>query len=254
MDKIRILFLAANPIDTSRLKLGEEIRAITEKIRTSEYRDSLELKHALAMRVDDLLQSLNRYKPHIVHFCGHGSSSGELVLADSKGVSKRVSTKAIKALFQTLKDNIWVVVFNTCYSRSQAKAITEVIDCAIGMSDTIGDQAAITFAASFYRAIGFGRSIQEAFDQGKTALMLEGIPEENTPRLLVKKDVDPSRLFLIEHRMEERDEQMEAVAALRFELQSNFVWLDNIFESRNYLRDEAWVALKNKGFIWVCFI
>ena len=46
----------------------------------------------------------------------------------------------------------------------------------------IGDDAAITFAASFYRAIGFGRTIQEAFDQGRTALMLEGIPEERTPR------------------------------------------------------------------------
>ena len=49
--------------------------------------------------------------------------------------------------------------------------------------------------------------------------------------------------------VKERDAQMDAVAALRFELQSNLGWLDNIFESRNYLRDEAWVALKNKGFI-----
>lgn len=48
---------------------------------------------------------------------------------------------------------------------------------------------------------------------------------------------------------EKRDEQREAVAALRFELESNLGWLDNIFESRNYLRDEAWVQMKNKGYI-----
>jgi hypothetical protein len=39
------------------------------------------------------------------------------------------------------------------------------------------------------------------------------------------------------------------VAALRFEIEFNLEWLDDIFESRNYLRDEAWVGMKNKGYI-----
>lgn len=56
-------------------------------------------------------------------------------------------------------------------------------------------------------------------------------------------------LALQQRRVEKRDEQIEAVAALRFELQSNLEWVDNIFESGNYLRDEAWVTLKNKGYI-----
>ena len=47
------------------------------------------------------------------------------------------------------------MILNACYSKKQAEAITQVIDCAIGMNDAIGDEAAITFAASFYRAIGF---------------------------------------------------------------------------------------------------
>ena len=72
-----------------------------------------------------------------------------------------------------------------------------MIDCAVGMKKAIGDNAAIVFAASFYRAIGFGRSVQEAFDQGKTALMLEGIAEENTPELLVRQGADPTSIFLI---------------------------------------------------------
>jgi len=40
MDKIKVLFLAANPANTNRLKLDEEIRAITEN-NTS---DSFEIK------------------------------------------------------------------------------------------------------------------------------------------------------------------------------------------------------------------
>ena len=56
-------------------------------------------------------------------------------------------------------------------------------------------------------------------------------------------------LTRLQRTAEKRDEQRQAVAALRFELESNLGWLDNIFESRNYLRDEAWVQMKNKGYI-----
>ena len=89
-------------------------------------------------------------------------------------------------------------MLDACFSRPQAEAITEVIDCAIGMKRAIGDQAAITFAASFYRAIGFGHSVRAAFDQGKTALMLQGIPEVDTPELLVRLGIDAKSLLLIE--------------------------------------------------------
>ena len=197
MSKIKALFIAANPIGTSQLRLDEEIRAIAGKIRAAEHRDLLELVSAWAVRADDLLQLLNEHKPHIVHFSGHGNASGEIALLDDNGASKAISKRAIRALFTTLRDNIRVVVLNACYSQSQAESITEVIDCAVGMSNAIGDRAAIVFAASFYRAIGFGRSIQEAFDQGRTALLLEGIPEDQTPRLLVRPGVDPSKAHLL---------------------------------------------------------
>lgn len=198
MNKIKALFLAANPGDTEKLALDVEIREITSKIRAADFRDSIDLISVWAVRPDDLLQMLNQHKPQIVHLSGHGSDAGEIILTDNNGVSKPVSSRAIKALFTTLKDNIRVVLLNACFSRPQAEAITEVIDCAIGMNKSIGDEAAITFAASFYRAIGFGRSIQEAFDQGIAALLLEGIPEDNTPELLARNGVNPSQVVLIE--------------------------------------------------------
>ncbi|MEO8166388.1 MAG: hypothetical protein ABI619_13435, partial [Betaproteobacteria bacterium] len=86
---------------------------------------------------------------------------------------------------------------NACDSRSQAELITQHIDCVIGMNKPIGDAAAIVFAASFYRAIGFGRSVREAFEQGQAALKLEGIPEENTPELLLRPGVNPAEIVLL---------------------------------------------------------
>lgn len=200
MKKIRILFVSANPTSTTTLKLDEEVREIEAKIRAAQHRDSLELITKWAVRPDDLLQSLNQHKPHVVHFSGHGSSTEEIILLDNQGKPKPVSKEALVSLFRTLKDNIRVVLLNACFSQPQAEAITGEIDCAIGMMRAIGDDAAITFAASFYRAIGFGRSVKDAFDQGKTALLLEGIGEEQTPHLITRQTVAAESIVLINPR------------------------------------------------------
>jgi CHAT domain-containing protein len=198
---MKILFLAANPKGTKHLGLDEEIREITQKVNAAKHRASIEIVQAWAVTPDDLLQALNQHQPHVVHFSGHGNLSGQIVLNDEKGNSKAVSKEAISALFRTLKDNVQVVLLNACFSQSQAEGIIENIPCAIGMSRAIGDNAAIAFAGSFYRALGFGRSVQDAFDQGVTALMLEGIPEEKTPKLLVKAGIDAADCVLVNPQM-----------------------------------------------------
>lgn len=195
--KATILFLAANPSGSTKLALDTECRAIREKIRSSDHPGSLEFRSEWAVRPDDLLQYLNEFRPHVVHFSGHGSPAEQLILHDSSDRPKPVSREALRALFGTLKDNIRLVVLNACFSRTQGDTIVEVVDTAVGMRQAIGDNAAIVFAASFYRALGFGRSVKEAFEQGIAALLLEGIPENNTPVLLCRNGVDPARVYLV---------------------------------------------------------
>jgi hypothetical protein len=196
METITALFLAANPASTTRLALDEEMHAIEQKVRASEHRKALVFQSSWAVRPDDLLQLLNQHRPQIVHFSGHSDQSG-LWLTGNEGEIKLVTTQALEALFATLRDNIRLVFFNACFSREQAQALTTTIDCVVGMKQSIHDKAATIFASSFYRAIGFGRSIWEAFEQGKVALLLEGISAEDTPELLVKDGVNPERIVLI---------------------------------------------------------
>jgi hypothetical protein len=195
--KIRILMLSANPAGTTPLQLDQEARAIETKLRAAEHRDAVELITKWAVRPDDLLQYLLQHRPHVVHFSGHGSPDGEIYLLDEQGSRKPVSKAALAHLFRTLKDNLRLVVLNACFSRAQAEAITQVIDCVVGMNQAVGDAAAITFAASFYRAIGFGRSVANAFSLGTGALLLEGIPEEGTPELVARQGVDPDQIVLV---------------------------------------------------------
>jgi len=96
-----------------------------------------------------------------------------------------------------MKDNVRLVVLNACYSKEQAEAIIDSIDCAIGMKTEIGDDAAIRFAAQFYSALGFGLSVKTAFDQGTANLALHGLDKDNEPMMLSKTGVDASKVILV---------------------------------------------------------
>jgi hypothetical protein len=194
--KVRILFLAADPSDQARLRLTQEHREIDEKIRLSDGREHLELDERLAVRVTDLQDALLRTKPRAVHFSGHGSTNA-ICFEDADGNAESIGNAELAELFDILKKNIRVVVLNACHTESQATAIAEHIDCTIGMNDKIGDAAAIAFAAAFYRALGYGESVQTAFDLGCNELRLLKIPESHKPQLKTRKDADASELRLI---------------------------------------------------------
>jgi len=191
-----VLFLAANPKDTNPLRLDEEIRSIDLALQQAEFRDKFDIKQHWAVRVTDLQGYLLRHQPDIVHFSGHGSAVSEILLEDNNGNSRPVSPRALSQLFSILKDNIRCVILNACYSESQAQAIAKHIDCVIGMSNAIGDEAAISFAAAFYQALGYGRSVQAAFDLGCVQIDLENLDEQDTPKLLAFNNTPESITFV----------------------------------------------------------
>jgi hypothetical protein len=205
-----LLFLAANPMDTGKLRLDEEVREIEAGLRRSQYRDRFELKQQWAVRPVDLRRALLDCKPQIVHFSGHGvgrstaaqansttDATREIALADHAevfeegllledvtGQPQLVRTEALSALFELFSDSVECVVLNACYSEQQAKAIAQHIPYVIGMNQAIGDRAAIEFAIGFYDALGAGESIEFAYKLGCSAIHMAGISENLTPVLM----------------------------------------------------------------------
>jgi len=192
--RIKILFLAANPIDSDRLRLDEEIRQIDQALRQSEFRDRFEIRQHWAVRVSELQNILLRHKPDIVHFSGHGSEASEIYLEDEHGESYAVPGQALGELFRVLRGNIKCVVLNACFSQTQARAIAKAVDCVIGMSQAIGDVSSIRFAAAFYQALAFGKDVRTAFELGKNQIDLEKLPDSETPRLFNPKVTSASEL------------------------------------------------------------
>ena len=132
-EQMILLFLAANPLGSSRLCLDEESRAIEEKIRASKYRDLIALKTRWAVRAQDLQQILLQDHPTVVHFSGHGDFAGIVLHSSDQADERVVETEALAELFRIFKDEIRVVVLNACFSEPQAKAIVKDIDCVVGM-------------------------------------------------------------------------------------------------------------------------
>lgn len=188
-DKLIILFLAANPRATDQLKLDEEVRSIDNALRLAEHRDRFDLRSHWALRYGDLSELLLRYRPHVVHFSGHGSATGEIVFSDERGEPHMAPPAMLTRLFNVLRDNIRCVVLNACYSDQQAKGIARSIDCVVGMRRAVADDAAVRFAADFYKALGFGRSVATAFELGSIAMGAFVPGEEKTPHLLDPRKV-----------------------------------------------------------------
>lgn len=204
-EKIRILILAANPRNTTPLRLEEEIREIEEKIWKGTQRDAFSLIPALAVRVTDLQDALLKHRPHIVHVSGHGNDAGGIYLENDAGNSKVVSRKALTRLFNILKREIRVIVLNVCNSADQAKLLADAVGFAIGMNGTIHDKSAIVFAAHFYKSLAFGCSIKEAFELAQSQLAMAGIRGVNTPQLLVREGMDAATFHLVQEQSKEAE-------------------------------------------------
>ena len=196
--RIIVSFLGANPTHAPALALDEEARAIGENLRKSKHRDDIEIRTRWAVRPGDLQQILLEDQPTIVHFSGHGTADAKLILHSSDNTNDTlINTDALADLFRALRDNIRVVVLNACYSKPQAQAIVREIDFVVGMSASIRDDAARSFAAAFYRALAFGRSMSKAFELGTNAIDLEGKEDVAVPRLFVRPGVDAQTTHLL---------------------------------------------------------
>lgn len=183
----RILVLAANPRNTDRLRLDEEMREIEHSLNLARRRDQFELCQKWAVRSDDLRRALMNLKPQIIHFSGHGAGAKGLVIEDEIGAARFISEQGLANLLGFFRREVECVLLNACYSEAQARAISHEIKYVIGMTQAIGDKSAIKFATAFYDALGAGYGYEDAFRLGCIAIDLEGLPSSATPKLLIRE-------------------------------------------------------------------
>jgi hypothetical protein len=171
---MKILFLAANPTTTNRLALDEEIRAVKGVLESVKYRSKVDLEVGEAVRPSDLVKLVRSEEPTVVHFSGHGTPEGIMLQGDA-GVARVVSNAALKTFFDGR--NVELVVFNSCYSMNQAQGVGDVVPTVVGTTAAVMDRAAREFSVAFYRRLGDGGTIAEAFKDGCDTVALNDMPD-----------------------------------------------------------------------------
>lgn len=195
-DKIKILYLAANPTDTGHLRVQEEARDLQERIRLGTRRDDFEVIHCPAVRPRDLLRGLQEVQPHIIHFSGHGNYDKQIVLQDDGGKSCPLAPEDLAGLVELFKTNLKVALMSCCYGRTQAEALNRVLDFTIGMDDPISDAGAVSFSAAFYQVLASGGSVKQAFESARLLTRMEGRPVFQVSDLLVRKGAELNTPFV----------------------------------------------------------
>lgn len=194
-NKIRILFISANPMDTGRIGVDKEAREVFEKLEQGSQREAFELYNYPALKAGNLQRLLMKHTPHIVHFSGHGSLAEKIILEGASGKGKQIGTEGLVDVFRLFTDHVRVVVLNACLTKPQAKALTEVVDYAIGITRVIGDRAAVTFAGAFYLALAFGMPIEKAFASAKAELKIQNVRRAKGLELMIRAGVDVGESF-----------------------------------------------------------
>ena len=209
-----ILFMGANPPGTKFLQLEVEHSRIATKVGN---KCNLETEKFLSG--GDIPELISKYNPNIIHFSGHGKDpkSGEhgatsdsargigyalpadyeqrggiVVFDDDMRGLAIIEDDSLEYLFDSTVNDLGVplevVVFNSCYSESQAKAIGKFVPYVVGSSRALDDDLALAFAEGFYFGIANGVPVEKAFVTGKQKVVLKK-PKSRDLIVLYKKGV-----------------------------------------------------------------
>lgn len=211
---MKILLLASNSLELFYTPSGDEQRQIENSLDASPNRNRFEVIKQPALRSSDLGKMLMKYEPVVIHFSGHGKAREGILLEDDEGKGRAVGAKELAGLLCELKGNLRLVVLNVCHTRPHAKAISRNVDYAIGMEGEVDGETAMAFAQYFYQSIGYGKTVEEAFQVAKRELAVGGYARSKAPVLLIKPGIDSSKSLFdaqVAHESEAREPETDAL-------------------------------------------
>ncbi|MFJ8082661.1 effector-associated domain EAD1-containing protein [Streptomyces sp. NPDC096205] len=177
-DELTVLCLLAGPREASQLQLRREFRTIEEAARRGRRR-TLRVELSAATRRHDILPALSEHRPDIVHFAGHGSPNGYLLLEEDDGRVAPVSAEGLAGVLKSA-GGVSVAVLNACHLGRYLDVISPHAREVIGSAERLPDRDALAFSQGYYSALALGESWQRAFDSGVATI---GLGPGGTPDL-----------------------------------------------------------------------
>lgn len=206
---LRLLIAIAAPSDHPGLQVGAELahldRALADLAAAGRLQ-STRLEHTTLERLDE---ALLRWRPHLLHFIGHGDfdgSEGELVLEseDLPGGSARIAGSRLAVLLRNHLGSLRLVFLNSCLGAASARhdafggvaqsLLRRGVPAVVAMQFPVADGDAVTLARHFYRYLASGQPVDAALGSARAFMLAQAAgPAWAAPALYM--NAEDGRLF-----------------------------------------------------------
>jgi tetratricopeptide (TPR) repeat protein len=201
--RLRILAVAANPVDCPSLDLARE-RASLEEAWEGQSRN-VEIVFLQRGGVEEMRQALLAAPFHILHFMGHGkfdeaSGEGALIFERYDGTAQSFEGRRLAQLLHDF-ESLRLVVLNACHTAdavgrngpnpfagAASSLVMGGVPAVVAMSGPVSDDAAVAFSRTLYQRLSAGDAIEEAVTEGRLAIQ-RADPEDGswaTPALFLR--------------------------------------------------------------------
>lgn len=179
--KIKLLFVGSTPKDLPHLRIDKEVKKIQNSLKES----NIICDILLAATINDFSDRVLEKSPNIIHFSGHGNAEG-LYFETESGYSDIIPTNSILGFIDQIKENVFCIVLNSCFSNAQGQHIANIVPYVISVKSAFSDETAIGYSTFFYKAFSENGDIilshRHALSQCDTNKLQPPYPE-----LFVKK-------------------------------------------------------------------
>ena len=192
-ESCRLLFIASDSDEHQKLQHETEFTKINIAVQDMTRRCLVFSDWSI--RNSEISHQIFKRKPNIVHFSAHGKKvdyefnrnaealgvdyrdKGGLFVKNEFAQTILAPIDAFEEMFlMAVKEfNVFMVVFNACYTHELARAISKHIPYAIGYNTELSDAVAIAFTEGLYTAISRNKCIEEAFDYAINLIKMKNL-------------------------------------------------------------------------------
>ena len=206
--KLRILGLVGEPHlfpNDTPLDLESEKKLLKSALDPLIKRGQVQLEWLERMEILDKLQNtLRRWKPHVIHYLGHGlyddiEKKSGLLLGHTDDGPQNLGSQELGMLLEG--STVRFALFNACQTGHPLggvalELVKTCIPAALGMQAEIPDDVAIDFARTFYQSLADFLPIEVAATEGRRRLATKlGMDDPRWALPVLYMHADDGRLF-----------------------------------------------------------
>ena len=182
---ITILFIGSNYKNRKVVRTEKEFEIIRETLKNTCFGNLINLQYKFAVKRKYLEKIIDRFKPQIIHFSGHGNHYvGPLFEGDGNEYeySSIDMTEDLTKILYNFRDYIELVLFNVCESVNIARRVAKSIDFTVGAKGKTNDDSALAFTKGFYENLLNHDNLRDSVEQGNNQYNIELIKKRITSK------------------------------------------------------------------------